>query len=688
MNSPRCNRSTILAAAVAAALGAITVFAPAGYAQYRVSGGQINDANNRVGSGGINSGSGASLPPGVLNNSIVTGNVTGGVGFQGNLPYFAPGAFHGTLPGSFVDNFVSGSTNVTTGGAIVDNAQSVHLYVGDKQGVNPPANFISLGSQPGYIPANTDTSTQYASDSRLGSAAALSPVSSLVPSSIFQTGGAQAGGASAYTSASPLFGVTTLQAQQQTSGTSQYGSAAQANSPLQTALGAGDRVDTSTDIKSAALNNNSALGSDNTLSGTSGLGTSGLGTPPGIASFATPRTGLPSGNNSTSGNGSNTNGASGAPNADGSDNSSLNANASNSLSNGPIGSASGGNGTGNGLNAGPNGALASGQSLNASVNGAVPSGYPLTAKVGGKTISGNLDTGEDSYTNIYSPTSNRPNSAYSRMLLRLKTINPGAQLSSQQRNLLNQAKLQDIKSAQQTNAPSRQKGLPGSNTPRGSSALGGPGSPLGGPGSPLGQPGEPGAPLPPGPALSAVPIPAGKDQPVAVNSFATDAGNAQTRDELAKAEELMKEGKFTSALEQYDQVEQQSPSNPFIQLGRANAELGASYYGLAEAHLRQAFMNDQALLSAQLDLHSFLGEDKLQYLVKDLKGIAQANPSESRPVFLLAYICYNTGNPRGAAAYLDLASKREGKPDPFFDLLRQHWDLPSSDSNVPADLNK
>jgi cytochrome c-type biogenesis protein CcmH/NrfG len=99
-------------------------------------------------------------------------------------------------------------------------------------------------------------------------------------------------------------------------------------------------------------------------------------------------------------------------------------------------------------------------------------------------------------------------------------------------------------------------------------------------------------------------------------------------------------------------------------------------------------MNDQALLSAQLDLHSFLGEDKLQYLVKDLKGIAQANPSESRPVFLLAYICYNTGNPRGAAAYLDLASKREGKPDPFFDLLRQHWDLPSSDSNVPADLNK
>jgi tetratricopeptide (TPR) repeat protein len=180
-----------------------------------------------------------------------------------------------------------------------------------------------------------------------------------------------------------------------------------------------------------------------------------------------------------------------------------------------------------------------------------------------------------------------------------------------------------------------------------------------------------------------------KGKPIVLDSFSKDEASPVAKEHLAKAEDFMKQGKFTSALEEYDLVEQQSPSNPYVELGRANAELGASYYGLAEAHLRQAFTTDEALLSAQLDLRTFLGEDKIQYLVKDLKEIAQNNPTESRPVFLLAYICYNTNQPRGAAAYLDLAQRREGKADPFFALLRAHWDLPDvSDQNGGSGLNK
>ena len=50
----------------------------------------------------------------------------------------------------------------------------------------------------------------------------------------------------------------------------------------------------------------------------------------------------------------------------------------------------------------------------------------------------------------------------------------------------------------------------------------------------------------------------------------------------------MKQGKFTAALEQYDLCEQLDPNNPFVLLGRANAELGAS------PSITQAMANDQA----------------------------------------------------------------------------------------------
>ena len=50
----------------------------------------------------------------------------------------------------------------------------------------------------------------------------------------------------------------------------------------------------------------------------------------------------------------------------------------------------------------------------------------------------------------------------------------------------------------------------------------------------------------------------------------------------------MKQGKFSSALDKYDQAEQVAPNNSLIKLGRANAELGASYFARADQHLREA----------------------------------------------------------------------------------------------------
>ena len=74
----------------------------------------------------------------------------------------------------------------------------------------------------------------------------------------------------------------------------------------------------------------------------------------------------------------------------------------------------------------------------------------------------------------------------------------------------------------------------------------------------------------------------------------------------------------------------------------------------------------------------------LAFLTKDLKEIATAEQDQPRPVFLLAYIAYNTGEELKAGGYLDLAEKRMGGKDPVLTLLREHWTLPLENKNNPA----
>jgi len=175
-----------------------------------------------------------------------------------------------------------------------------------------------------------------------------------------------------------------------------------------------------------------------------------------------------------------------------------------------------------------------------------------------------------------------------------------------------------------------------------------------------------------------------KTSPLTVKSMTSGIAGKGLKEMLGKAESLMKEGKFTSAIDQYAAAEQVAPNQPLVWVGRAHAELGASYYNRAEGHLKQAFASDQALLMAQYDLRSFLGEDRLQSVIKDLKEIASTDQQSPTPVFLLAYIAYNTGNELRAAGYLDLAEKRSDGKDPSYKLLRDHWSLPSGTEPAPA----
>ncbi|MCC6683002.1 MAG: hypothetical protein IT445_19045 [Phycisphaeraceae bacterium] len=65
--------------------------------------GRALDANLRVGSGGANSNN--PMPDYRLRNDLVTGNVAGGRGFQGDIGYTAPGEFQGALGSDSLFNF-------------------------------------------------------------------------------------------------------------------------------------------------------------------------------------------------------------------------------------------------------------------------------------------------------------------------------------------------------------------------------------------------------------------------------------------------------------------------------------------------------------------------------------------------------------------------------------------------------
>ncbi len=159
-----------------------------------------------------------------------------------------------------------------------------------------------------------------------------------------------------------------------------------------------------------------------------------------------------------------------------------------------------------------------------------------------------------------------------------------------------------------------------------------------------------------------------------ISSFAEGVKATGLKNLLLDAEKAMQSGKFTQALDYYDGAASVAPNNPLIMVGRSIAELGAGYYARAQIHLEQALSMDPALLMARYDLKVFYGEDRLTYIARDLKDLAQAETRQSRPLFLLAFIAYSTDSQQRAADYLSLAEQRGGSKE-FYDRLREYWKL-------------
>jgi len=652
------NVSRLISAAVLSAAGLVLVSGPTALGQYQIDNGRTLDSNNRIGSYGNNSGPVGAFSAGsnqiVTGNQVINGNVTGGREFRGFVPYTDPTAFRGATAGRGMDNFVKNSTGAPAPYTESKNfsAQQPQAFYGASRGVAPPAGFVQQNSTGGYVPEAIKTPNL--ADTRLGNPDALNPLA-------------------------PKIGMT-----------------------LQPGL-----LDTS--AQQNPLLNGGAVGNINQMQPTNNFASSLAG--PGAGGYGG------TGNNSLSaglGNGVNNGGANSSSASlsqsplqrptlgpDGTPiNAANSALSNNAMSQGPLGP----------VDASPQ--LAPGQLAAPKIGQDQLSSKPLAAKPMDSTLQSKPLTasvpaggGEILRQQVAGANANA-------------LANASPQLAEMQQRLakFNQAHEQPAKVAvtdQQANqqfqqqmrsrngnaaAGAAQGGLP----PVALAAGNGNGNPPAGAreamgGTDIGQKAQrvlegtgtgiggdnadterKRAQLD---ARAYTPsMPSMHIEPLDVSSLATGLPRGELSQGLTDAEKLMRDGKFQSALNQYEALGRKYPANALVALGRANAELGASYYAQAERDLRESFQAEPALLHGRFNLKQLMGADRVNFLIGDLKEIASSEPNEPRPVFLLAYISYHNGNPALASAYLDLAEKRTagGKPDPVYKLLREHWELPKT----------
>jgi len=208
--SPKLLR-LLAAAAAAVALPSIAL------AQAQIDTGHANEANNRVGSGGRNGGgSNNQYNNAIMNNGnrVVTGNVTMGREFRGNVGYTDPYAFRGRTAGDISDNFAKNSAGVPQGNAPAPIPNKSTSFYGASQTVQPPPGFQMNATREGYVPPPPSAAFRPVADQRLGivdlnqplGGALPAPGEMITPGTLGGPGAAGAAKELGVLTASPLYG--------------------------------------------------------------------------------------------------------------------------------------------------------------------------------------------------------------------------------------------------------------------------------------------------------------------------------------------------------------------------------------------------------------------------------------------------------------------------------------------------
>jgi hypothetical protein len=617
-------RAAAVVAAGLLAAAALTIPASAQYRQENA--GRALDANSRVGGTGTNDAgpqdSRIGRGPMVTGNQIVTGNVTAGRRFRGPVGYTDPGSFRDITGGSLAtDRFVSDSAGVPRRGGPEVNLSQPTAFYGSNRAAPPPVGYVpTVGATGGFIPSSDSAVTPDYRNRPMnyGLDPTLRTGELMLPA-------LDQGNQQSVLTASPLYGIRVWPA-----GTGPNDFLAPGVRPEERA----DRfrVDQNTIDRMREEVNRAALGGgDPTRQGAGGtdgqdVAEEGTATTPSlIKPLDTSIGGNP------------------APGAGA----------------GPAGNTGAQQGGVGGAGASDRATPGAGGLAARPITAPLPSGAINSGTVTNQSIRRQLNVAADKQT---------PQLAQLRKHFERRGGAQGDVDANRQFNLEMRAQGQGAAGQRGGQQPGQaQPGQLGQAQP-GQAQPGGVGAGVG-----VGIGGARNTNVPP----------AG-DKPVdrtpqPIKTLAKDVPAEGLRQLLQSAEDLMRQQKFSQALEKYNVAQEVAPNNPLIILGRANAQLAASYYRRAESDLREAVSRAPEVVVAQFDLRSLIGEERLQTLVKDLKDIAANDPQEARPLLLLAYIAYNTGNEEQAAHYLAQAEQRVKGEDKLLKAWRQQWNLPKTD---------
>lgn len=635
---------------IALAAAAALTLASSAFAQFRTGNdGRARDANNMIGSGGYNASNGnASIYNNSIGNQIVSGTVTGGKAFNfgNNQPYSDPRQFRGSTANTVSDRFIQSSSAAPFGGVPQNNAQVTQPFYGSRLASAPPQGFVQQAAGTGAFVPSSATLTRPPGDYRLGN---------ITPSDIPLTQTPQPGqlllpgpvdnNTQTLTVASPLYGVRTLNS----NNLSDQGL-------LTNHSGTGDVAN---QIDPTTLQR---LRSELTEPASTNRLNSGQ---------------LDTNNNNNSNNPNN-------PNAqqNGSSNQLQSTQLqSTQIGNNPFGQANNGpidnrvdqlaQGT-----VGNNGPLSNDLTTGAGINRGIQPRSNLMAPERQSTALQQMSERLAQYRQLQGP-GMIPNKAVKGPGQRVDENKTGTAGNPANPSGINS----NAPATPEMTSPAKPAPKPGAVFPSGNTGIVPPtmGGPTQSPMNPIDAVGT----------MQNMPSAMNLPKPVQIHSLAEGVQAKGLADLLKQAEDDAKAGHYSTALEQYDLAEQVAPNNPLIGLGRANVELAQGYYGRAENHLKDAFQKNPQLLMGQYDLRNLLGDERLDFLVKDLKEAAKNNQKEARPLFLLAYVAYNTNNERMAAGYIDLAQKRAGGDDKVYSLIRSHWSLPTTSNELPQQpMNK
>ncbi|MEM7576616.1 MAG: hypothetical protein AAF328_03990 [Planctomycetota bacterium] len=142
---------------------------------------------------------------------------------------------------------------------------------------------------------------------------------------------------------------------------------------------------------------------------------------------------------------------------------------------------------------------------------------------------------------------------------------------------------------------------------------------------------------------------------------------------FAAAEEAMAKGQFFNATALYEQLAIDAPGNPLARVGLIHAQMGAGLIRSASLQLRRLYEDHPELIATRYAENLLPPQDRTVWLRNELqRAIDDPNQSNAEPALLLAYLGHQAES-RQLVRY-GLALAQESKPlDPLLPLLRKVW---------------